>query len=124
MPKNQVDAHGTASGSAPLSGLRTPFGRPVVPEVYSIGEPAVRRSGRPSPSPRSSMRWKPSMWPTANRPPAGMPASSAAAVATSAKRSCARKAFAPLSERMYATSGPIRCQFTTTTYSPDWMAAK
>jgi hypothetical protein len=33
MPKNQVDAIGGWSGSSPVSGRRTPLGRPDVPEV-------------------------------------------------------------------------------------------
>ena len=33
MPKNQVDAIGGWSGSSPVSGRRTPLGRPDVPDV-------------------------------------------------------------------------------------------
>ena len=35
-----------SSGSAPVSGRRTPLGRPEVPDVYSIGAPCVRGAGR------------------------------------------------------------------------------
>jgi hypothetical protein len=97
MPKNQVPAAGGSSGSAPVSGRRTPFGRPVVPDVYTIGAPAVRTSGRPagSSAPSSASGAKPGTSPTPNRARPGTPAVSAADVATAANRSCATKAPAP-----------------------------
>ena len=89
-----------SSGSAPVSGRRTPLGRPEVPDVYSIGAPCVRGAGRaaePS-SPSRASGSKPGTGPTANR--CLIPARSAASTAVSAKRSCATKAPAPLSPRM------------------------
>ncbi len=93
------------SGSRPVSGRRTPLGRPEVPEVYSIGAPCVRGSGRPaSPSSPSVVSGsKPGIEPTANR--ALIPARSAASAATSANRWSATNARASLSVRMYPTSG-------------------
>src|SRR6478672_12055299 len=55
MPKNQVDGHGGRSGSSPVNGRRTPLGRPDVPEVYTMGAPVVRGSGRPAVSAPSSV---------------------------------------------------------------------
>ena len=52
--------------------------------------------------------------PTAIRPGAGKPISSAAAWAASAKRAWATNAFASQSETMYAISGPTRCQLIGT----------
>ena len=101
IPKNHVAVGGSWSGSAPLSGRRTPFGRPDVPDVYTIGAPIVRPSGRPEPpAPRSANGRKPGTAPTANRAGAGIPAVSAASTAVPAKRSCAMNAFAPQSPRM------------------------
>ena len=89
-----------SSGSSPVSGRRTPLGRPEVPEVYSIGAPCVRGVGRASVP--SSPSWlagsKPGTAPTANR--FLIPARSAASLATPANRSSARNAPAPLSVRM------------------------
>src|SRR6266498_1473766 len=88
MPKNHVACGGTTSGSAPVNGRRTPLGRPVVPDVYSIGEPAVRTSGRPvSPKPSDDNGAKPGTSPTAK------PATSVrdrASAAVSANRSSAK----------------------------------
>ena len=69
IPKNQVAVHGTWSGSSPVSGRRTPLGRPDVPEVYTMGAPAVRGSGRPpGPSaPSAANDANPGTAPTANR---------------------------------------------------------
>ena len=102
MPKNQVEASGGLSGSSPVSGRRTPLGRPDVPEVYTMGAPAVRGSGRPPrPSAPSVVRGaNPGTTPTANRAPGSIPAASAASAATLANRSWATKAAAPLSPRM------------------------
>jgi hypothetical protein len=122
MPKNHVAAGGTSSGSAPVSGRRTPFGRPVVPDVYSIGDPAVRTDGLPTSSaPSDDSGANPSMDPTAN-PGTSVRANASSAVA--AKRSSATNALAPLSSMRYATSAPTRCQFAITTYSPVWNAPK
>ncbi len=100
-PKNQAAIiPPISSGSAPVSARRTPLGRPEVPEVYIIGAPWVRGCGRASEP--SSPSWlsgsKPGTSPTANR--CLIPARSAATTATSANRSCATKAPAPLSPRM------------------------
>ena len=93
---------GTWSGSSPVSGRRTPLGRPDVPEVYTMGAPAVRGSGRPpGPSAPSAVSGaNPGTAPTANRAPGSIPAASAASAATSANRSWATNAAAPLSLRM------------------------
>ncbi len=104
-PKNQAAITAASSGSMPVSGRRTPLGRPEVPEVYSIGAPCVRGDGRaagPS-SPSRAAGSKPGTplpdaGPTANR--CLSPARSAASAAALAKRSCATKAPAPLSPRM------------------------
>ena len=91
----------TLSGSSPVSGRRTPLGRPDVPEVYTIGAPAVRGPGRPEPSAPSAVSGaNPGTAPTANRAPGSIPAASAASAATSANRSWATNAAAPLSLRM------------------------
>src|SRR4051812_15230198 len=97
MPKNQAPAAGGSSGSAPVSGRFTPFGRPVVPDVYTIGAPRVRTSGRVagSPAPSAGSGANPGTSPTPNRAADGTPAVSAAEVATSANRSCATNAPAP-----------------------------
>ncbi len=99
-PKNQGAIAAASSGSAPVSGRRTPLGRPEVPDVYIIGPPWVRGCGRPGDP--SAPSWlsgsKPGTEPTANR--CLTPARSAATTATSAKRSSATKALAPLSPRM------------------------
>jgi len=64
-----------------------------------MGEPAVRSGGLHLswPAARPASGRKPSMSPTANRAPAGTFASSAAALAESAKRAWAMNAFAALS---------------------------
>ena len=78
------------------------MGRPDVPEVYIIGAPAVRGSGRPpglsAPSAVSGVN--PGTAPTANLASGSIPAPSAASAATSANRSWATNAAAPLSLRM------------------------
>ena len=77
------------------------MGRPEVPEVYIIGAPAVRGSGRPEPSaPSAASGANPGTWPTANLNPGSIPAASAASAATPANRSWATNARAPLSARM------------------------
>ena len=67
---------------------------------------------------------KPGTVPTPNLARGSIPAPAAASAATSPNLSCATNALASLSARMYATSAAVRCQFTGTTYSPVWMAAK
>ena len=100
MPKNQVAMADATSGSSPVSGRRTPLGRPEVPDVYSIGAPCVRSRGR-SPVPSSPSRAsgsKPGTVPTANR--CLTPARPAASVAAAANRSWATSTRASLSDRM------------------------
>src|SRR5260370_21685651 len=83
-PKNQVAVQDTLSGSSPVSARRTPLGRPDVPEGYIMGAPAVRGSGRPSPSaPRAASGAKPGTAPPANLAPGSIAAASAAIAATS-----------------------------------------
>src|SRR5215470_17080644 len=74
--KKPLDASGTSYGSAPVSGRRTPFGRPDVPDVYTIGAPAVRSAGGPEGSiaPSSASGVKPGTSPTPNRASAAIPA--------------------------------------------------
>jgi hypothetical protein len=96
-----MEAAGTWSGSSPVSGRRTPLGRPDVPEVYIIGAPAVRGSGRPELSAPSMVSGvNPGISPAANLARGAIPAACAASAATAANLSWATNAPAPLSPRM------------------------
>ena len=90
------------SASTPLSGRRTPLGRPVVPEVYIINDPAGVSSG-------SVPGWPSVSAPHGSAPCAGVPstttsgsvpAARAAATEASSARGEHTTTWAPLSARM------------------------
>src|SRR4029077_18802768 len=92
-PHEALDGHGGRSGSSPVNGRRTPLGRPDVPEVYTMGAPVVRGSGRPAVSAPSSVSGvKPVIWPAATLASGSIPAWPAASAATATNRSWATNA--------------------------------
>ena len=91
-----------SSGEPPDSGLRMPFGRPVVPELYSSTCPAVRPAGGVpgTPATKSVRARSRSSGVAVSTRSGSRPAVSAAAKATSASRVSVIRYRAPQSPRM------------------------